>query len=55
MLVCRFGTQEDNTPWPDPVTSWVCSSEPKWGTKTYNCIPEVGNKALLQGYTGILR
>jgi len=36
----RFGTQEDNTMWPDPVTSWVCSSEPRAGTVTYNCLPE---------------
>ncbi|XP_023347291.1 uncharacterized protein LOC111716106 isoform X1 [Eurytemora carolleeae] len=36
----RFGTQEDNTPWPQPVNSWVCSTTPQAGTVTFNCVPE---------------
>jgi len=36
----RFGTQDDNTPWPDPIASWVCSTTPNHGTVTFNCVPE---------------
>lgn len=36
----RMGSQPDGSPWPGPVSSWVCATKPMMGTVTFNCVPE---------------